>query len=77
MTENKENVPVSGMVLVLLVILNAVVLRAGLAKNAGWYWALCLTVPLLLIVSRNACKKQPDNVRGNLGGQLRWLLKVW
>ena len=76
MTENKEQVPVGGMLLVLLVILNAVVLRAGLTKDAGWYWALCLTVPMLLVVTRNVFKKQPDNVR-DLPGQLRWLLRIW
>ena len=77
MTRNKETVPVSGMVLVLLVILNAIVLRAGLTKNTGWYWVLCVTLPLLLIVTRNACKKQPADVRTNLAGQLRWLLRIW
>ncbi|RPD41982.1 hypothetical protein [Chitinophaga barathri] len=77
MTENKEIVPVSGMVLVLLVTLNAVVLRAGLTRHSGWYWALCLTIPLLLIVTKNARKKQPGTAKANLSGQLRWLLRVW
>ncbi len=77
MTRNKETVPVSGMLLVLLVIVNALVLRAGLTRNSGWYWVLCITLPLLLTVTRNARKKQPEGVQRNLAGQLRWLLRIW
>ncbi|WP_346317822.1 hypothetical protein [Chitinophaga sp. YIM B06452] len=77
MTRNKETVPVSGMLLVLLVIINALVLRAGLTRNSGWYWVLCITFPLLLTVTRNACRKQPEGAQRNLAGQLRWLLRIW
>lgn len=77
MTRNKETVPVSGMLLVLLVIVNALVMRAGLTRSTGWYWVLCITLPLLLIVTRNARKKQPEGVQRNVAGQLRWLLRIW
>ncbi|MGN7722787.1 hypothetical protein [Chitinophaga sp. 22620] len=65
------------MLLVLLVIVNALVMRAGLTRSTGWYWVLCITLPLLLIVTRNARKKQPEGVQRNVAGQLRWLLRIW
>ncbi len=48
MARNREKVSVSGMFLLLLVIANAVILSVGLTVNERWYWALCLSVPLLL-----------------------------
>lgn len=51
MTRNPVRISVRGMILLILVIANALVLKAALVTgNEWWYSALLLTIPLLLIV---------------------------
>lgn len=38
-----------GLVILLLVLLNAIVLRYGMAANPLWYKAIYITLPLLVI----------------------------
>lgn len=47
---NQEKVSIGGMILLVLVIANALILRAALTDHAGWYRALYISLPLLLIV---------------------------
>ncbi|WP_126246349.1 hypothetical protein [Chitinophaga rhizosphaerae] len=47
---NREKVSIGGMILLVLVIANALILRTALTTDAGWYRALYISLPLLLIV---------------------------
>jgi uncharacterized membrane protein YhdT len=50
---------VKGVIVWMVIVANAIVIRNGFVKEENWYWALCLTVPMLLIVSsyKNSKKK--------------------
>ena len=49
MTEHKTDPPVGGTIILLLVLLNAIILKAGFVNNDNsWLW-LFITFPLLLI----------------------------
>ncbi|MBD0286037.1 MAG: hypothetical protein ICV79_11535 [Flavisolibacter sp.] len=50
MSRNPQTVSAHGVAMLLSAIANAVVLRNGLTINEKWYWALILTVPMLLFV---------------------------
>ncbi len=47
---NQDKVSIGGMILLVLVLATALILQAGLVHNAGWYRALYISLPLLLIV---------------------------
>ena len=49
MQNEKENLPLPGMVLLLMVIINIVVLQKGLLQNEAWYKALPVTLAALLL----------------------------
>lgn len=40
----------SKMIVLVMLLANAIVLKNGFVTNAKWYWALFLTVPLLILV---------------------------
>jgi uncharacterized membrane protein YhdT len=54
-----KSTPVKGVIVWMAILANAIVIRNGFVKEENWYWALCLTVPMLLIVSsyKNSKKK--------------------
>jgi len=47
----KESKPISikGMILFIVVLLNAIILRNGLIISDRWYWGLLVTIPLFVI----------------------------
>ncbi|MDQ3846530.1 MAG: hypothetical protein M3342_21350 [Bacteroidota bacterium] len=49
MLRNQQTVSARGMTMLLSAIANAVVLQNGFIINEKWYWALVLTVPMLLL----------------------------
>lgn len=49
MTQHKKNVPIGGVIVLLLVFLNALIAKTAFMVNENWYWALLFTIPLLLI----------------------------
>jgi hypothetical protein len=47
---HKENhVPISGIIILLLVYLNAFILKMAFIQNKNWYEALIITLPLLIV----------------------------
>ncbi|HEU0111448.1 MAG TPA: hypothetical protein VFQ73_11255 [Flavisolibacter sp.] len=48
MIRNQSEVSVNGVVTLSLVILNAIILRNGMITGAKWYWALPVTLALLI-----------------------------
>ncbi len=52
----KESSP-AGAIIVLLVFINAIILKEGLVASPQLYWLLCLTIPLLLITAFGALRR--------------------
>jgi len=48
MTPDKRKISASGLIAALIVLCNAIVLKNGFTIHKGWYWALLVTIPLLL-----------------------------
>lgn len=48
MSRNPREISAGGVMVCLLVLLNAIVLRSGLTEDARWYQVLPVTVVLLL-----------------------------
>ncbi len=48
----------SGMLAVVLLLLNAVILETALVKNSDWYYALWITLPLLAVAIYQSKKKK-------------------
>jgi hypothetical protein len=46
----------SGIILLILTLINVVIVKTAYTVNEKWYWALLIFIPLLLI----AIKKQPQ-----------------
>jgi hypothetical protein len=49
MYRNQKRISVSGVIVLLLSLLNAVVLKQAFVAHSHWYWLLAITLPLLLI----------------------------
>ena len=58
MLHNEKDIPVSGMIVLLLVILNVLILKVAFIKNEDWYWALVITLPMLLIAILDVRKRK-------------------
>ena len=50
MSQNQQMVSARGMAMLISWIANTIVLRNGFVINEKWYWALVLTVPMLLFI---------------------------
>jgi len=53
MLSQKENIPANKLAILSFVLINAIIAEFAFIHNAKWYWALLLTVPLLLIAIYN------------------------
>jgi len=60
MIQSKKRVQASGMIILLLVLTNVIAIREGYTDNEKCYWALVLTLPLLLIAILNISRKRHD-----------------
>jgi hypothetical protein len=58
MTLNKKRDPASGLIILVLVLVSAIVMKEGFVSNAKWYWVLILTLPLLLLTIANMFSKR-------------------
>ena len=63
-----DNKPVffRGMMITMAVLVNVIILYAAFIKNENWYWALLVSAPLLVMVSRNRNKKGRATIRTHL-----------
>ncbi len=76
MAQNKKHISVSGMILLFLVLLNALVIREALTGSATWYWVLLITLPLLIIGIMNTHQRKHALLRNfPLIGYLRYLFE--
>lgn len=63
------------MILLITVLLNAIILEAAYTVNKNWYWALAVSMPLLLLTLYK-CQKRPAIFRNSrIFGHLRYSFK--
>ena len=73
---NEKPIAVSGVIILFLVVLNAIFLRAGYSNSVNWYWALVLTIPLLVLAIINTQQKKHALLRNfPLLGYLRYFFE--
>jgi hypothetical protein len=58
MMGKQKPVSASGIIILFLVLLNAIAIREGYTGNEKWYWALTVTLPLLLLAILNIRQKK-------------------
>lgn len=58
MLHKEKNVSVSGSIILLLVFLNAFILKFAFTRNESWYFGLIVTLPLLLVAIYNGRQKK-------------------
>jgi hypothetical protein len=58
MLHNEKNISPSGMIVLLLVVLNVLILKVAFIKNENLYWALAITLPMLLVVILDMRKRE-------------------
>lgn len=58
MITNQRYVPVNGLIIIILILVNAVILREAFTGSGKWYWALLLTMPLLLLAIKNVQQRK-------------------
>lgn len=63
MLRNRRTIPVSGIIILLFVLLNIIVVREGHIGSGKWYWALILTIPLLLVAIVNVRQRKHSILR--------------
>lgn len=61
MFNNQNESSHTGAPIVLLVFINAIILKEGLVSSPGLNWLLCLTVPLLLITAIRSRRRRTKN----------------
>ncbi len=76
MIRNHKEVSISGMIVLFVVLLNAAILKAAFTGNENWYWALIVSVPLLLIALKDRFQKKHAIIRNYpIIGHLRYFLE--
>mgnify|MGYP001175462153 CR=1 FL=1 len=76
MIRNPKQVPASGIIMLLLVLVNAIVLTLGYTSSVNHYWWLILTAPFLIIGIYHRLQKKHSILRNYpVIGYLRYLLE--
>ena len=50
---NRKSVPVSRIIILLIVLINAIVIEQAYVANENWYFVLIVTLPLLVLAITN------------------------
>lgn len=66
MPDKTKKISASRTILMLFIFLNAVVVKEAFIRNSKWYFALIITVPLLLITLYYTKQKKPKHITANL-----------
>lgn len=53
MSAQKKDITVNGAIRLLLVLINAAILKVAFIKNENFYWALIIMLPLLIVAHYN------------------------
>jgi glutamate synthase domain-containing protein 2 len=76
MSHKKKNVSFSGTIILLLVFLNAFILKVSFIHNQNLYWALVVTLPLLLVAVFDVRQKKHALLRNYpIIGHLRYFFE--
>src|SRR6186997_1349366 len=76
MIKDRKQVSFSRMVVLLLLLVNAVILKIAFTGNSNWYWALVIFVPLLLLAISNIRQKKHAILRNfPIIGYLRYFFE--
>ena len=76
MSRNQKSVSASGVIILIIVLLNAIVLKTAYIDNADYYWALLIVLPLLLLAIYNIKQKKHAVLRNYpVIGYLRYFLE--
>jgi hypothetical protein len=71
MINTKKNVSVSGTVTLLLIFLNAFILKVAYIQSEKWYMAFVITLPLLIVaVMFDRHKKQADKTNPEINEKM-------
>ena len=77
MTRDTKHVPANGMILLLLVFANALILSSAFTGDSNWYYALWVTVPMLILALFDSVQKKHALLRNfPLVGRLRYLFEA-
>jgi hypothetical protein len=63
MSPKENGVAVTETMIILLVFLNALILKFAFISNENWYWSLIITLPLLLVIIVDIHQKKHNIVR--------------
>jgi glutamate synthase domain-containing protein 2 len=58
MLANRKPVSTSGLIIAFLVLSNTIIIRAGYVTDAKWYWALLISLPLLILAILNVRQRK-------------------
>jgi len=76
MVQGQDRASVRGIILTILIILNIIIVKVAYLGNESWYWALWLTLPLLLLAIRDTRQKKHAIVRNYpVVGHLRYFFE--
>lgn len=76
MSRNQKSVSASGLIILIIVLLNAIVLKTAYINNHNYYWALIITLPLLLLAIHNIKQKKHAVLRNYpVIGYMRYFLE--
>lgn len=76
MIRDQKVVSVSNLIIITLVLINAIVLSAAYTSNEKWYWALIITLPLLLLGIYDVRQKKHAIIRNfPVIGHLRYFFE--
>jgi|GEM_PF-1899532 len=65
---NKKQVPASGIIILLLVLINVITIMEAYTGNEKWYWVLVLTLPLLLLAIINVRRRKVESSKCKILG---------
>lgn len=76
MSSKRKIVSASNIIIALLVFVNVIILQAAFIENENWYWALAISLPLLVLAILNIRQKKHAILRNfPVIGYLRYLLE--
>jgi len=79
MSRNQEQISASGIIILILVLLNVIILKTAFLHDAQIYWGLMISLPLLLIAIFDTIKKKRairSEFRQLKSPSALWILRV-
>ena len=58
MSRNQQPVSASGIILLVFVLLSAVIAKKAYVADQSWYWYLCITIPVVILIAFSIRRKR-------------------